>query len=119
MTTPANVRFYNAEYHEVNADNLRIIHTSNAGDRVVPGATPTPPAYFGFACPRGKRECNYLRIRGGPADKGDRPTWEWDGNRERPTFKPSINCLAHNPLDASERYAGCGWHAWITNGECT
>ena len=31
-------------------------------------------------------------------------SWEWDGNKERPTITPSINCK------------DC-WHGWIRNGE--
>lgn len=31
-------------------------------------------------------------------------SWQWDGNKEKPTITPSINC------------AGC-WHGWIRNGE--
>jgi hypothetical protein len=38
---------------------------------------------------------------------GGRPQWDWDGNREAPTFTPSINCSAH-----------CGWHGYIRNGRC-
>lgn len=38
---------------------------------------------------------------------GGRPQWNWNGDRERPTFSPSINCSAH-----------CGWHGYIENGRC-
>jgi hypothetical protein len=38
---------------------------------------------------------------------GGRPQWDWDGNREAPTFAPSINCSAN-----------CGWHGYIRNGRC-
>lgn len=38
---------------------------------------------------------------------GGRPQWDWDGNRELPTFTPSINCEGH-----------CGWHGHIRNGRC-
>ena len=38
---------------------------------------------------------------------GGRAQWDWDGNREAPTFSPSINCEAH-----------CGWHGYIRNGKC-
>jgi Family of unknown function (DUF6527) len=38
---------------------------------------------------------------------GGRPQWDWDGNKENPTFSPSINCEAH-----------CGWHGYIRNGRC-
>jgi hypothetical protein len=38
---------------------------------------------------------------------GGRPQWDWDRNREAPTFSPSINCEAH-----------CGWHGYIRGGRC-
>ncbi len=34
-----------------------------------------------------------------------RAQWDWDGDRERPTFAPSINCT------------GC-WHGYIRGGRC-
>ncbi len=33
-------------------------------------------------------------------------SWQWDGNREKPTITPSINC---------EKV--CGWHGFIVGGE--
>lgn len=42
--------------------------------------------------------------------------WGWNGNRVRPTFTPSINCLDHNPENPAEKYGGCGWHGHITDG---
>jgi hypothetical protein len=92
---------------------------SNRGDVEIPTETPEPVAFFGFECPRCGDMCAYLRIRGGPADDGGRPTWEWNRDRERPTFNPSINCLAHNPSNPAEKYAGCGWHGWIRDGNAT
>ena len=35
--------------------------------------------------------------------KGGVAQWDWDGDRERPTFRPSINC-------------GGGWHGYIEKG---
>lgn len=67
-----------------------------------PGCT----AHIMFVCPSGKRCTVFL----GPAAV-DRPSpeahcvWAWDGNLERPTLTPSINCVG-----------GCGWHGHITNG---
>lgn len=40
-------------------------------------------------------------------NNGGRPQWDWDGNRESPTFRPSINCEGH-----------CGWHGYLRNGRC-
>lgn len=68
-----------------------------------------------FACPRGNGRCGAIRIGNGFKPEGDK-TWQWNGNAECPTLTPSINCLAHDPNDPSKKYAGCGWHAYLTNG---
>lgn len=64
------------------------------------------PTRFGFTCPAGRMGpegmCSGLLIRD-PSKPRKSPTWEWDGNREKPTFRPSINCI------------GCS-HGWITGG---
>lgn len=59
-------------------------------------------------------QCGKLLIAGAtniPRDpmglNGGRPQWDWDGNRQAPTFSPSINCEAH-----------CGWHGYIRAGRC-
>jgi hypothetical protein len=83
------------------------------------------PERFGFECPRHPgRMCSGLLISGkvmpdgSVADKETKSkhTWAWNGDRAAPTFKPSINCQAHNPKKPAEKYAGCGWHGYITNG---
>lgn len=65
---------------------------------------------FGFNCPKFDRRCEGLVIAGrtelkrdGQGQNGGIPQWDWDGNRERPTFSPSINC-------------GSCWHGYIKNG---
>ena len=71
-------------------------------------------AHIIFVCPRGKR-CSILL---GP-EFVDRPTpdslcvWKWDGNVERPTITPSINCISEKN---GKPTGGCGWHGFITNG---
>lgn len=68
-----------------------------------------------FVCPNGHR-CSVLL---GPTFVG-RPTpddlciWGWDGNLERPTLTPSIDCIA---VKDGKPTGGCGWHGHITNGE--
>jgi hypothetical protein len=75
-----------------------------------PGAT----AHILFVCPNGHR-CGVLM---GPTFV-PRPTpespciWAWDGNVERPTLAPSINCIAEKD---GKPTGGCGWHGSITNG---
>lgn len=58
--------------------------------------------------------CAFLLIAGAtniPRDAqgsgGGRPQWDWDGNREAPTFSPSIDCSK-----------ACGWHGYIRAGRC-
>ena len=81
-----------------------------------PCPTDEAPERFGFECPRRPGYmCSGLMIRtdelaaklaiAGPSGWLSPASWEWNGDRERPTFKPSINCSI------------CGWHGFITNGE--
>ena|SRR2546429_9400233 len=67
-----------------------------------------------FVCPRGER-CGVL-LAPQPIER-PRPdacyVWGWDGNMERPTLTPSINCIAEKD---GKPTGGCGWHGFITNG---
>lgn len=75
-----------------------------------PGAT----GHMIFVCPNGHR-CSVLV---GPASV-PRPAedkchvWGWDGNLEKPTLTPSINCIAEKD---GKPTGGCGWHGSITGG---
>lgn len=67
---------------------------------------------FSFRCPKKGRECGAMIIAGrtelkrdGQNQNGGIAQWDWDGNREAPTFTPSINC-------------GSCWHGYIRNGRC-
>ena len=67
---------------------------------------------FWFKCPKYGHACGPLIISGrtnikrdGQGLNGGRPQWDWDGNKEKPTFRPSINCN------------GC-WHGYIRDGRC-
>jgi hypothetical protein len=51
-----------------------------------------PPDRVGFTCP-GCGWHHALRIRGDRS--GGRPLWEWNGDRVRPTFSPSILVRTH------------------------
>lgn len=71
-------------------------------------------AHILFVCPNGER-CGVLL---GPEFAGrsspDRLcVWKWDGNMDRPTITPSINCIAEKD---GKPTGGCGWHGFITNG---
>jgi hypothetical protein len=78
-----------------------------------PGVT----AHLMFVCPNGRR-CGVLV---GPVAVS-RPTpdqlsvWGWNGDQDRPTLTPSINCLAEKD---GKPAGGCGWHGFITNGAIT
>lgn len=78
------------------------------------------PARFTFLCVKRKNElCARLLIaesthsaahgikRNGQNQDGGRAQWDWDGNRDAPTFSPSINCES-----------ACGWHGYLRNGRC-
>lgn len=54
-----------------------------------------------FKCPCGCGRDGYLPLKPRPS-----PSWEWDGNREAPTLKPSVL-----------QVGGCRWHGWLRNGE--
>jgi hypothetical protein len=76
-----------------------------------PGAT----ARILFVCPNDKRCAVLLGPRqvSRPAE-GKLCIWAWDGNTDRPTITPSINCRAVD--DDGKPTGGCGWHGHITNG---
>jgi hypothetical protein len=62
---------------------------------------------FGFKCPKHPtNRCEGLLIRG--PDEKPRPSWVWDGNRDAPTFSPSINCQT----------CPGKWHGYIERGRC-
>jgi|GEM_PF-721717 len=76
---------------------------------------PAATAQILFVCPNAKR-CAVLlgpRFVGRPAE-GKLCIWAWDGNLDRPTITPSINCIAEKD---GKPTGGCGWHGFITNGE--
>lgn len=58
-----------------------------------------------YVCPCGCGREGYLRFRGAPRppEEADRPSWEWDGNREAPTLSPSVLHRDH-------------WHGYLRAG---
>jgi len=67
---------------------------------------------FSFACPKHERRCGDLLIAGTTTlahdpnnQNGGIAQWTWNGDRDAPTFSPSINCK------------GC-WHGYIRAGRC-
>lgn len=61
-----------------------------------------------FICPR-RRYCGVM-IRHGEFQETGVKRWGFNGDREKPTLTPSINCQGPS---------GCGWHGFIINGEMT
>ncbi len=76
-----------------------------------PGVT----ARIMFKCPNG-HHCNVLLAPQPIARSSDDRchVWGWNGDVERPTITPSINCLAEKD---GKPTGGCGWHGFITDGE--
>jgi hypothetical protein len=75
-------------------------------------ATPGQEQRFGFKCPLRGHRCEGLVIAGktslkrdGQGLNGGIAQWDWNGDRDKPTFSPSINCN------------GC-WHGYIEAGRC-
>jgi len=89
------------------AANVRFHHLDG------PEAEPGQEQTFSFSCPkRLDVRCEGLVIRGrtdlphDPQGKnGGIAQWQWDGDRLKSTFTPSINC------------GGC-WHGYIRMGRC-
>jgi hypothetical protein len=59
------------------------------------------PAGFHFACPCGCGEIGAVKVAGDNA-------WQWNGNRDKPTVRPSVafSTKSGNPH----------WHGWLTDG---
>lgn len=66
-------------------------------------ADPSGQRRFWFVCP-GCKLIAAIALR--PVVDGSPQSWEFDGNVEAPTLRPSIN------------HVGC-WHGWLTAGQFT
>ena len=60
------------------------------------------PAGMIYNCPCGCGKLGSLQFS--PSFRGDKPSWQWNGSKERPTLAPSIWDKGH-------------WHGWLTDGE--
>lgn len=83
---------------------FRLVETV-VGDQAKPGdarywKAPDGAEGINFQCPCG---CGSLL----GVSFGNRG-WTWNGNREKPTVRPSI--LHSSP-------GGCGWHGYLTDGQ--
>lgn len=62
---------------------------------------------WAFWCPGCKQNHSYCTQRRDAVDKG--PVWQWNGNKERPTFSPSLLVW--------KDYPGRRCHLFVTDGE--
>jgi hypothetical protein len=70
-----------------------------------PGVGTPGGRYILYVCPHGRGYCG-VPIR--PNHLANGAGWTHDGNDDRPTLSPSVNCIG-----------GCGWHGFVTAGEMT
>lgn len=75
---------------------------------------PETTGHIIFVCPN-ERRCAVFFGPEAKALEGTRlHVWAFDGNVERPTLTPSINCRTTD--DEGKPAGGCGWHGFITKG---
>ena len=58
-----------------------------------------------FKCPCGNDEVAGIHVGDKRKPRSHRPSWEWNGDFDKPTCKPSIL-----------RRGGCKWHGYLTDG---
>ncbi len=77
------------------------------GERAPAAAAAADDLRLAFACPKepGRLCTGGSGIIVGLTKPACKPSWAWDGNADRPTLTPSIDCKA------------CGWHGWLQSGE--
>jgi hypothetical protein len=56
-----------------------------------------------YVCPCGCRVVGFLSVRS--AMRQESPSWEWNGDKDKPTMKPSI-----------QKTSPCKWHGYLTDG---
>jgi hypothetical protein len=59
---------------------------------------------FSWQCLRNPGMICSVRVGCGFKPDNGRPSWSWNGDLDRPTLRPSINCH------------GCGWHGGVLAG---
>lgn len=62
-----------------------------------------------FMCPCG---CGQMHAIG--FGKSERPSWGWNGEREKPTVTPSV--LIYQMEKGTGKRIGEHWHGWLTDG---
>lgn len=75
---------------------------------------PEATGHILFVCPNARRCVVLIGSNAvAPADDQRLHIWAWNGNVEKPTLTPSINCLSEKD---GKPTSGCGWHGFITDG---
>lgn len=70
-----------------------------------PTEDPTKAESMEFVCPRTGKKCGEILV-GYPDKPPHHPSWHFNGDIEKPTLHPSVNCTG-----------GCGWHGWLKEGK--
>lgn len=96
---PIPMRLAKDDFDDINA--LGDFYINEAGDRIYM-AIPTKAPFL-------KKEhaappWTFISLSIGRQKPSGSPSWEWNGNREKPTLSPSIWTHGH-------------WHGWVRNGE--
>lgn len=69
-----------------------------------------PPAGMLFGCPCG---CGMTHSAAFRSTNPNRPTWGFNGDKEKPTLTPSLNVLQ---TDEAGNRTGEHWHGWLRDG---
>lgn len=72
--------------------------TPGAFEYFVSGDDKVTPKGIIYCCPCGCGVTGALDFR-----PHESPSWDWDGNRDKPTLSPSVHHVGH-------------WHGWLRNG---
>lgn len=90
-----------------------------------PSSAIEKPDRFSFKCPRTGEMCSGLLLVGADLGNGKFLTreiaqgkvacWDFDGNIDAPTLRPSIHCKSRT--DDGREAAGCDWHGFIERGK--
>lgn len=97
VAAPGEFQFQTLGYEPTSDPLAAIAEDKASGGRGI--------ARLEYGCPRTGNPCGGIAI-GHPDKPVQRsPSWRWDGDIERPTLTPSINCTG-----------GCGWHGYLTAG---
>lgn len=96
---PIPMRAAKDDFDDINA--LGDFFINEAGDRIYM-AIPTTRPFLDKE--RADPPWTFISLPIGRTKPAQSPSWQWDGNREKPTLSPSVHTFGH-------------WHGWVRNGE--